>query len=173
MLGELKLFNCILGEGVGSRLQLKIREELGYNYDIGSYLECYDDCAALHIRFSINKKLLLDCLFSIIEVIKDVKEKITQRDLEVSLPFFKENNQFFFDDPEDYSWHYAYNNFVLEKSDSVSHMNRDITSQNRLRCVANNVFNSRNASLIIIGNSTGISKKELSTLIKSVDEEHK
>ncbi len=168
-LGELKLLNCILGEGVGSRLQLKIREELGYNYDIGSCLECYDDCAALHIRFSINKKLLLDCLFAIIEVIKDVKEKITQRDLDVSLPFFKENNQFYFDDPEDYSWHYAYNNFVLEKNDSILHMNRDEISQNRLRCVANNIFNSRNASLIIIGNSSGISKKELSTLIKSVD----
>ncbi len=168
-IGELRLLNSVLGEGVGSRLQLKIREELGYNYDTGSDLESYCDCGALHIRFLVNKKQLTECLNAVIGVLKDIKTEIRQRDIDITLPFFKENEQFYLDDPEEYSWYYAYNNFVLEKDDSLAHLDSNEKIMERLRIVANDIFDFKNASLIIIGDSRKVLKKKLSDIIKSVN----
>lgn len=57
----LPILKCILGEGTGSNLQERIREELCYTCAIAAYIEWYKDFAALYISFSVPRKVLKKC----------------------------------------------------------------------------------------------------------------
>ena len=91
----LTILNCILGEGVGSRLQKIIREEKCYASDIASYIEWYQNFAVLHIRCSVDKDNFTDCLADIVDILKKMKSTINKQDLDVSLPFYTSNRIFF------------------------------------------------------------------------------
>lgn len=54
---ELIILNCILGEGVGSRLQKCIREKMNYTSNIYSEIEMYEDFSMLHIKLSVQKNI--------------------------------------------------------------------------------------------------------------------
>lgn len=54
----LVLLNCILGEGVGSRLQRIVREQKGFTSNISSYIEWYKRFAVLHIQIECFMKMI-------------------------------------------------------------------------------------------------------------------
>lgn len=109
----LTILNCILGEGVGSRLQKRIRETKCYTSDIFSYVEWYRKFAVLHIRFSVEKTRLDECVNEIINVLNELKSGIQKKDLDVTLPFYTTNHVFYEDDTEEMNFQLAYNEFIL------------------------------------------------------------
>lgn len=159
----LLILNCILGEGTGSNLQKRVRENLGYTSDIYSYLERYKGFAVLHIRFSVERKLLIQCLTEIIQVIGQTKAEITIKDLDVSLPFYTTNKIFLEDDPLEMNHQIAYDTFILEdKSDDLPHGKQILT---KLEELAKIIFVPQNACLVVEGNTNGISKRSIRNII--------
>lgn len=159
----LPILNCILGEGTGSNLQKRVRENLGYTSDIYSYLERYKGFAVLHIRFSVERKLLMQCLTEIIQVIGQIKTEITTKDLDVSLPFYTTNKIFLEDDPLEMNHQIAYDTFILEdESDGLSHEKQILI---KLEELARIIFVPKNVCLVVEGNTNGISKRSIKNII--------
>lgn len=145
------ILNCILGEGTGSNLQKKIREELTYSSNIYSYLERYKYFEVLHICFSVEKQLFAECLIEIVEIIKKLKTEITDKELSVSLPFYTKNKIFLEDDTEEMNFQLAYQIFVLGGKTKELEENSYIIK--KLKSIAQQIFVSNNISVVVAGNS--------------------
>lgn len=164
-INDLKILNCILGEGVGSRLQQSIREELHYTSDICSEIEAYEDFAVIHIDFSVQKSRFSDCFISVLNVVSSMKTDINSKDLDVTLPFYTENNSFLLDDTEQMNFEIGYNSFIL-KHNKRTYMKNNAESIQILSRTAEKVFTPENASVVIFGNCKGITKKSVKENIK-------
>ncbi len=167
-ISELKILNCILGEGVGSRLQKCVREELSFTSDIASQIELYEDFAFLHIKFSVHKSKLSECLEYVFKTISNIKSNITSDDLAVSLPFYTENQNFLKDDTEQMNYELAYNLFVLNEESEKFPLRNDHESILKLTEAAKKVFVPDNISVIIFGECDGVSKKSVLQVINGL-----
>ena len=112
---EADLLNCILGEGVGSRLQRAIREESGLTNEVCSWMERYEWISILHVGFSVNKDRFEECLLTVTEVLNKMKCEIKQADLDTSIPFYTDNEEFTYDNPEEMNYLLGYRSFILNK----------------------------------------------------------
>lgn len=71
----LSLLNAILGDGMASRLFLRIREDLGLAYTIGSGLSFYDDTGDLYIEASVDPDKAQDALRAIREEVMRIRDE--------------------------------------------------------------------------------------------------
>ena len=111
---ELLFLNSIIGGGDGSRLQKEIREKMGLVYDIYSYVEIYNDAAVLSIFFSIEKKNLQAGLQKIMWIKKNLRENISQRDIDMNMTFFTDNLWFWLEDSNELNFQMGYD-FINKK----------------------------------------------------------
>lgn len=81
------LLECITGGGVGARLQLKVREELGYTADIASGLEVYEQATFMRISYSVCRENMIPCFKAVLRALEELKTGIGPEDLEVTRPF--------------------------------------------------------------------------------------
>lgn len=166
---DLKILNCILGEGVGSWLQKSVRERLQYTSNIFSEPELYEDFAFLHIKFSVQKKYFYQCIKEVFSIIARLKYDITFSDLEVSLPFYTEDQMFLRDDTEQMNFDIAYNSFVLGREMQNFTLKKDDITIAHLMNFAKAVLVPKNTSVVVFGNCTGISKKSIREVISSLE----
>ncbi len=162
----LSILNCILGEGVGSRIQRKVREDKCYTSDIFSYIEWYQEFAVLHIRFSVEKKNLLPCFEEILNIIKELKENISQKDLDVSLPFYTTNLIFNEDDTEEMNFQLAYNKLVLNMDYHVPAIDNDSHTIVKLQDLAREIFVKKNITIVVLGNTRQVTQKAIVQLLE-------
>lgn len=162
---NIRILNCILGEGVGSKLQRRIREELGITSDIFSDVDSYANIAILNIKYTVSQSNYYKSLSEVLDVINDIKNNITLDDLKTALPFYKDNLLFINDDTEEMNFQLAYNLFVLDTIFKPSELNCDYNSTYRLMKIARDIFNIRNCTLTIIGDSSKISRKKIIRLL--------
>ncbi len=160
------LLNCILGEGVGSRLQRSVREQKCYTNEICSWLECYEDVSVLHIRFVVYRARFEDTFASIIDVLKDMRSGISREDLETSLPFFEDNRAFYLDSPEDTNFLHAFNSFVLSRDDRCSYSK---IGEETLRKASAELFTPRNMCVTLSGACRRITKKRITQMCHALD----
>ena len=157
----LTIMNCVLGEGVGSKLQKCIREEKCYTSDIYSYIEWYQKFAVLHVRFSVVKRVFFDCLSEVIGVLEEMKSEITKEDLDVTLPFYTTNRVFYEDDTEGMNFQLAYNKFVLQMEYRGVRLENNALTIFSLQELAKNIFTTNNMSVVLVGNTKTITKKSV------------
>ncbi len=157
---ELDILNCILGEGVGSRLQMVVREEKGYTSDINSYLEYYTGIAVLYIDFSVAKENLLPCIAEIGCILNSLKCNITKKNLDVSLPFYT-TNRFMDDDTEEMNLTLAQNKLMFGgDSEPVSFENNMETIQ-MLQKTAEELFTKENLCIAVVGKTGKVTHKSI------------
>lgn len=164
----IRMVNCILGEGIGSKLQKNIREEKAYTFDVYSYLEEYKNFAVLHIRFSVERKLLMACFEEVMRVINEIKSQISEEDVEVSLPFYTANKVFLEDDTEKMNLEIAYDEFVRGKEQIDCNLTYNEELLGNLHRVATKIFVPENACVVMVGNTKGITKKTLKTMLNKL-----
>jgi len=165
---ELILLNCILGEGVGSKLQRRIREEKCFSSDICSYVEQYCDYAILHILFSVGKCHFIECLNEVVDVISDTKFSITKEDLDVSLPFYTVNQMFNEDDTEEMNYQLAYNKLIFDKPYKPIGCSNNKSTIKKLNTIAKEIFVCNNLCFVAVGNTSGITKKSVKNILKKL-----
>ncbi len=171
-LNELKILNCILGEGVGSRLQMQIREKLRLTSNIVSEIEAYEDFAFLHIKYSIDKENFIECLLNVISVLEALKTNICFDDLAVSIPFYLDNQVFLQDDTEQMNFEIAYNSFILGNDCNEMTINYDASSIERLSIIAKQVFIPQNLSVIVFGNYDDEIRANIESTIEKLSDDH-
>ena len=101
---ELDLLQCILGEGVGSLLQRRVREELQLTNCIYTQLDYYLNCAVLQIDFSVQAERFWPCLQAVLWVLSGLKREVKSKELAAAVPFYAQNREFELDDPVDKNW---------------------------------------------------------------------
>lgn len=163
---ETDLLNCILGEGVGSRLQRSIREELGLTNEVCSFIERYEWVSALHVRFSVNKSMFERCLLAVADVICKMKGEILQADLDTSIPFYTDNEEFTYDSPEESNYLLGYRNFILNKP--YSRTSYSTVSKESLTEAARKVFVPQNMGICICGECEKFSSRALRRMVSGV-----
>ncbi len=160
---EILFLNSIIGGGDGSRLQKEMREKMGLVYDIYSYVEIYDDVAVLSIFFSIEKKNLQIGLQKIVDILNNLRVDIFQRDIDMNMTFFTENLWFWLEDS--YELNYQLGCDFVKGKEILTIEERIKENEKieyyRLREVSNVIFKNKNISLIVMGDTKGLSKKLL------------
>lgn len=77
----LDLINMIFGEGMSSRLFIKIRERLGLAYDISSATNSYADSGTWIINCSVKQVNCLDAIKAIIGELHSITHSVTAQEL--------------------------------------------------------------------------------------------
>lgn len=162
------IVNCILGEGVGSKLQKRVREEKGYSSNIASYIEWYHGFAVLHINFSVKKEMLFESLREIVDILMEMRNDISTKDLNVTLPFYTTNYMFYEDDTEEMNFQIAYNLFVLGTQCGSVQLENNEKTKLALRETAKTIFKQNNMCIVILGNTKGITRKSIVDVVESV-----
>lgn len=160
------LLNCILGEGVGSKLQRSIREQKCYTNDICSWVERYECISVLHIRFEVYRERFEDAFKAIIAVLKDMKLNICREDVETSLPFYEDNRIFYMDSPEDTNFLCAFNSFILNRDAQGSYCG---INEETLKKAAGELFTSSNMCVSLSGACRRITKKRIAQMCIDLD----
>ena len=77
----LNLTNIILGEGMSSRLFIKIREELGLAYDISSSINTYHETGTWLINCSVKNSNCMPAVEAILEELYSLTNSVTTQEL--------------------------------------------------------------------------------------------
>lgn len=162
----LRLLNCILGEGVGSRLQRSIREEKHYCAGIGSYVEWYAGFAVLHISFAVDNKVFYPCLNDIVDIINLMKTDITKEDMDTALPFYTTNQIFYEDDTEAMNYQLAYQQLIFGQSSAKSNPQNNKETIDAIQTIATDIFVPANCCVVVIGNTRRLTKKRIREIIQ-------
>ena len=164
---EVELLNCILGEGVGSKLQEVLRENEHLTANISSLVDRYENFSALHILFSTD--CLYDALKQIVAVLNGMKYKIDESDLATSLPFYGNNLDFYLDDTEQLNFLNGYYGFVLNSEFKKSDLCNEDAVMDRLENASKQLFCTRNVSLTVLGKCSAIKKNEILKILNCLD----
>jgi hypothetical protein len=166
---ELNLFNAILGGGIGSLLQMEIREKTGISSNIYSLIEEYCDVSVLHIVFSTDRKQLYNSIQLIMNVLNCVKKEIDDIQIESNMPYFTENLWFRLEEIESYNLHLAFERFIRgkEKKSIEDEINlySEVTKQ-RLVQVANAILKKENMTVTVLGSKGRLTNKEILRIIE-------
>ena len=164
---EVELLNCILGEGVGSKLQEVLRENEHLTANISSLVDRYENFSVLHILFSTD--CLYDALKQIVAVLNGMKYKIDESDLATSLPFYGNNLDFYLDDTEQLNFLNGYYGFVLNSEFKKSDLCNEGVVMNRLENISRQLFCTNNVSLTALGKCNEIRKNEILKILNGLD----
>lgn len=164
----LDLLQCILGEGVGSLLQRRIREELRLTNCIYTQLDYFGGFAILQINFSVLTERFLPCLQAVFAIMNGLKKEVDAGDLAAAVPFYAQNRLFELDDPVEKNAQNILFYFVrgMERPSVSSYCN--ITAE-IIRQLASNLFQPENAYLTVCS-SRKISVKSLKKQLELLNE---
>lgn len=170
---ELKLLNTLIGGGDGAILQKRIREKLGLTSNIYSYIETYTVGSALVITCTVNQKNSIVVLQEIMKLLREAKCVIPQRDLETSMPFFTENLWYWYEDPEllnmQIGMEASFRNIDNFSVENEIRLYQNISSE-RLTEISNSIFQSKNASVVFMGEVDNALKKGATNTVMGLDE---
>jgi predicted Zn-dependent peptidase len=160
---ELLFLNSIIGGGDGSRLQKEIREKMGLVYDIYSYVEIYNDVAVLSIFFSIEKKNLQIGLQKIMDILNNLRVNISQRDMNMNITFFTDNLWFWLEDSHELNFQLGCDFIKAKELLTIEERIKENEKIDyyRLKEASNVIFRNENISLIVMGDTKGLTKKVL------------
>ncbi len=168
---ELLFLSSILAGGDGSVLPKEVREKSRLVYAIYSDVEIYKQAAVLSISFSIDKGNLYIGLQKIMETLATLKCNISQRDIDMNMVFFTENLWYWEEDSYELNFQLG-RNFIKEKKfytiEEQIKRNQEISNQ-RLREVAEIIFQVKNTSIIIMGQTKKIEKKEIKHILQYIE----
>lgn len=166
------LLNSIIGGGIGSMLSNTIREQYGLVYDIFSRLDIYNERSVMNIEFSTAKKNICRCLREVIVILNLVKQNISAEDIEANIIYFTENSWFLLENPENLNEELGWKAFTMEKisfsiEEKIERYKK--INQQTLMDFAKKIFLSENASVIILGQTSNITKNEIKSIISELD----
>lgn len=166
------LLNSIIGGGIGSILPNIIREQYGLVYDIFSKIDIYNEKSIMNIEFSTKKQNICICLKEIINILNLVKKNISTEDIDANIIYFTENSWYLLENPEVLNEELGWKSFAADKlSFSIEEKIEKYKkiNQQTLMDFAKKTFVSKNASLIILGQTSHITKQEIKLIISELD----
>ncbi|MDO8513762.1 MAG: pitrilysin family protein [bacterium] len=147
------LLNCILGQGMSSRLFLKIREEKGLAYHISSHIESYEDTGALIVHAGLNLGKLEEAIEGVIKEFKLLRDVIVRPDeLQKAKDYLKGAISLSMDDTDSVSGWFGRQELLMPEvltADQVIKKIESVTAEDVMR-VAKRIFINKNLNLAIV-----------------------
>ena len=167
------ILSSILGEGVGSKLSIMLREKMALTDEIYSKVELFPDVSRLTIEFSVYNRDIEKSLNLLFDEIIKFKNNITQNDLLSAIVFFTDNQEFIFDSPRECNFFYGWNNFVLQKREDIYHNIQEYKSVtiDKLADISNQLFVSKNMIVTVTNNQSVYDEDKLRALIGTIREQ--
>lgn len=169
MQNELLFFNSVIGEGDGSILSKEIREKRGLTYDIHSCVDCYEDAMLLNIVFSTQKQYLYEALEETLGTLQQIKQNITNVDIDSNIQFFTENLWYWLDDCTTLNFELGcdaiFGNKLIDIEERVN--KNKLISCERLKELAKFIFVPSNATITIVGKVDRKKEKEIKNTIRN------
>lgn len=167
--------SSILGEGVGSKLPMLLREKLGLTNEIYSEVKKHPGVKRLVIKLMVNNVNLEDALIAVFKVLKEIKIQISKCEYNSSRVFLTENKRFLYDDSDKLNFVIGYDSFIQgEKFIDIENMINDysIISIKDLQSTAEKLLTGKNLFIVVSNNKNIVKhskiKKALSDLRKSI-----
>ena len=170
-LAEKNLLFDILFEGEFCKIHQELSEEKGYVYSYDPCFQNYNNIGQMTLVYEVLPKHLYDSVERVIEVLKSMKEGITD-ELSYVLPHYIDNAGFLLDDTEEFNWVRAYEGRILdvyykdieERTESY----RSVTTE-RMTQICREVFRQSNILLTIKGKKKKVDKERLSKILCTLD----
>ena len=112
-LAEKNLLFDILFEGEFCKIHQELSEKKGYVYSYDPCFQHYNNIGQMTLVYEVLPKHLYDSVETVIEVLKSMKEGITD-ELSYVLPHYIDNAGFLLDDTEEFNWVRAYEGHILD-----------------------------------------------------------
>lgn len=157
---ERLFLSSIIGGGDGSILTQELRDNMELVYDVYSYIE---SSTLLSIEFSVDCEKLALCLKTIIDMLKNMGTIITQKDIDTNIAYFTDNLWFWEDEDEKIN-DYLGEEFIEKKEFTTIEeriKSNGTLSLERMREIADFIFQPENLSLSIIGDAQNVTKKSV------------
>ncbi|MDD7208724.1 MAG: pitrilysin family protein [Lachnospiraceae bacterium] len=170
-LAERNLLFDILFEGEVCKIHQELSEKKGYIYSYDPVFSHYNNIGQMTLTYEVSPKYLYDSVKTVIDILKDMKEGITD-ELTYVLPHYVDNAGFLLDDAEDYNWVRAYEEHILgipfkdlkERTDSYRNVSRE-----RMTQICREVFQRSNLVFAVKGNKKEIDRVKLGELLSCLD----
>lgn len=170
-LAEKNLLFDILFEGEFCKIHQELSEKKGYVYSYDPCFQHYNNIGQMTLVYEVLPKHLYDSVETVIEVLKSMKEGITD-ELSYVLPHYIDNAGFLLDDTEEFNWVRAYEGHILdvyykdieERTESY----RSVTTE-RMTQICREVFRQSNILLTIKGKKKKVDKERLSKILCTLD----
>lgn len=150
----LLVLDTILGGNMSSRLFIRIREELGLAYAIGSSTTHYTDVGALTIFAGLRVKEVEQAIRTILEEVKLFgAEPVSERELDAAKEYLRGRMALSLDDPEGVTSWIAKQELLLGKVRGLDDILADIDAVTRedVHRVAQTIFTPAGLNLALIG----------------------
>lgn len=155
ILPELAEYLHSILDGLGSRLSIVLREELCLVDDVFTEFQRHNGFSILTISYDVISEKLIESIDEVFNIIQDLKETITNKDINASLPFLSDNWELFYDSPEDLNFHYGFRSYVLGEPftpiNKVASKFMEITID-QLKAAASKLFVSKNMTSFVYCN---------------------
>lgn len=164
------LLSHALGEKSTALLPRQIREKMGVTYDINTYLCTHIDCAQFCIEYCTAKQTFLPSFKAVLKVLDCSSSCLSAQHLAKNNPFFTDNIWFWLEEPDSWIDYLVWQNFF--QNQSMVSVEQEITafcavSVTELQSAAKTIFQPENAAVIICGDISDLSKKQIRKLIIS------
>lgn len=163
-----RFLSSILGDGLGSKLSLELRENSALTDDVFSTVNVYYSFAKLNIEFSVLNKDVETSLRLLFNQINLIKYFIDLKDYESNIMFLTKNKRTLIDETEKLNDYYGWINFILENEnnsiENIIDKYSQITIQD-LKQNANKIFLKNNMIIYIKNNNKLLKEKKLEALL--------
>lgn len=166
-LAEKNLLFDILFEGEFCKIHQELSEKKGYVYSYDPCFQHYNNIGQMTLTYEVLPKHLYDSVETVVEVLKSMKEGITD-ELSYVLPHYVDNAGFLLDDTEEFNWVRAYEGHILdvyykdieERTESY----RQVTTE-RMTEICREVFRQSNILLTVKGKKKKVDTERLAEIL--------
>lgn len=150
----LALLNAVLGEGMSSRLFMRIREQKGLAYSIFSSTDHFEDTGTLYIHAGLNLGKLDDAIKAIVEELKILREQpIPARELTRVKEYLRGALSLSLDESDAMAGWFGKQELFENKTETPDEVIEKLmaVTEKQVRDVAQDIFVAANTNLAVIG----------------------
>jgi predicted Zn-dependent peptidase len=150
----LALLNAILGEGMSSRLFMRIREQKGLAYSISSSVDHFEDTGVLYVHAGLNLGKLDDAIKAVVEELKILKERLVPgRELARVKEYLRGALSLSLDESEAMAGWFGKQELFENKTETPDEVIAKLSAvtEKQIQDVAKDIFVAKNANLAVIG----------------------
>jgi len=152
------ILNGILGDGMSSRLFLKLREEQGLAYDVSSTVSHYRDCGALVVYCGVEPQKTRAAIASVVDELRGMHDELPAKELNKAKEYAKGRLLLRMEDSRAMASWLGVQELLLDEVSTVDEIVQhiDAVTTDDVQRVAQRLLKGDNLRLAIVGPHRGV-----------------
>ena len=168
-----RMLCTIIGEGVGSRLPLLLREELCLTNEVYSQMEEYNGMKRMCIKFTVDNNDLKNSLEHTFVSLADLRKRVNQREIDCAKIFFTKNRRLLYDDSKELNFVLGYYGYInrgamMDIEEIIAEYEK--VDLKRLEAAAKYIFVKNNLFMGVSNNPDIIPRSQIRRFLLSLSE---